>query len=94
MRNPGYVHELAEIYLDGGGEETVKLAETNGVDKADLHAAMRALKAFDAEGRKAKIHEIYVIDAGEKGYAYGDPTMETTWVLAQRAMEYYQREEQ
>lgn len=94
MRNPGYVHELAGIYLDGGGDETLALAQRNGVDRPDIDTAARTLQPLSPEQRDAKIHETYVADAQEQGYAYGDPANETTWVLAQRARDHYDPSEQ
>ncbi len=91
MRNPGYVHELAALYLDGK-LEIVAVAERNGVSDADLQAAVGNLRPLDPEAHQDKIHQLYVADAHEKGYAEGDPERETTWVLGQRAHAYYHLE--
>ena len=88
MRNPGYVHELAAMNLDGI-PEIEAVAKRNGVTDADLQAAVRNLAPMDPAARQDRIHQLYVSDALEKGYAEGDPNRETTWVLGQRAHAYY-----
>ena len=92
MQNPGYVHELAAIYLNGDHAEIRRLARRNGVNDSDLDAAIQTLKDLDPRRREIKIHDLYVLDAVEKGYAEGDPANETTWVLSQRAHGYYEPE--
>lgn len=90
MRNPGYVHELAALYLVGDQTEIRRLVTSNGVDDSDLDAAIQTLKPLDPRGRENKILDRYVIDAVENGWAYGAPANETTWVLGQRARGYYE----
>jgi len=87
MRNPGYVYELAALSLDGKSGIDA-LAKSNGVSEADLQAAVQTLRPLDHKARQAEIHQLYVDDAREKGYAEGDPEQETIWVLGQRAHAY------
>ncbi len=82
---PGTFH----LYLKHKNTQTLAVAARNGVSKKDLDTAQRALKPLKADDRKKKIHELYVSDARDKGYAEGDPESESTWVLGQRAHAYY-----
>jgi len=91
MRNPGYVHELAALYLDGRDPQTLAAARRNGVSDSDLATATAALEPLSNEDRLSKIHDLYVSDARDKGYAEGDPEVESSWVLGQRAHAYYDR---
>ncbi len=91
MRNPGYIHELAALYLDGKAE-IVAVAKRNGVSDVDLQEAVANLTPLDREARLHEIHQLYVADAREKGYAEEDPERETTWVLGQRAHSYYDQQ--
>jgi len=88
MRNPGYVHELAATHLERTSE-IEEVAKRNDVTDADLQVTLRNLAAMDPVARQDRIHQLYVSDALEKGYAEGDPNRETTWVLGQRAHAYY-----
>lgn len=88
MRNPGYVHELAAMHLDGS-PNIEAVAKRNGVRDADLQAVVSNLAPMDPTARQDLIHQLYVSDAVEKGYAEGNPNLETTWVLGQRAHAYY-----
>jgi len=45
MRNPGYVHELAALYLDGRDPRTLATAQRNGVSDSELATAMAAPRA-------------------------------------------------
>ena len=91
MRNPGYVHELAALYLDGRDPQTLAAARRNGVSDSDLATATAALEPLSNEDRLSKIHDLYVSDARDKGYAEGDAEVESSWVLGQRAHAYYDR---
>jgi len=91
IRNPGYVHELAALYLDGKAEISA-VAKSNGVSDVDLQEAVANLRPLDREALDHEIHRLYVADAREKGYAAEDPERETTWVLGQRAHAYYDRQ--
>jgi len=90
MRNPGYVHELASSQLSGADVPDTNL---NGVSRADLDVATAALAPLSEWQRREMIHALYVKDALARGYAVGDPAGETTWILRQRAHDFYSREE-
>jgi len=94
MRNPGYVHELAAQYLDGRDPQTLAAAQRNGVSDSDLATAMADLEHLSNEDRLRKNHDLYVFDARDKGYAEGNPEVESSWVLGQRAHAYYDLEGQ
>ena len=89
VRNPGYVHELAAIFVEQDDPKIRLVAERNGVTDAELSAAVASLRPLTQTQRQRRVHELYVADAREQGYAVGDPAQESTWVLAQRADAHY-----
>jgi hypothetical protein len=89
MRNPGYVYELAVILLNEDEPTARLLAGIHSVEQGDVDVAMRALRPLNDDARDDLIHGLYVKDARDKGYAVGDPEKETSWVLGQRAQNYY-----
>lgn len=86
MLNPGYVHELAKLALEGAGD-VGEVARRNGVRDEDLATATVALTDLSPTSRDELIHELYVADGREKGYLTAAD--EKTWVLSQRAHAFY-----